>query len=507
MERLKQFTIPFLCLLNIAIHLMSISYLEFHRDELLYFSLSNHLDLGYASVPPFISWMAWISKTIFGFSPFAVKILPALLSGAFLFLCSRIAREFGGGYYAEVLTAILIMCTPLSLRAFILFQPVPFDIFFWTLTLFVVLKYINTAEDKWLYLLGTVLGIALLNKYLILLLIVSLLCVIPFTRQRKLFSNKAFYLSLLITLIIVSPNIYWQIIHDFPVFTHMAELSANQLENVTISGFFIGQFFMFLFSFIVAIIGLVYLFLNKKNRDYRLFSAASLLVLLLLVITKGKDYYAAGIYPFLIAGGSVVLAKWIGNIYARIGVIIFLVGITIPFLPSGIPYLPPEKLADHFDKLESFGIDVGRVHEDGQKHRLPQDYADMMGWYEIAILAKEAFEQSSNQSRTAIFGENYGIAGAVTLIGQKYGLPETVSFSDAFEYWAPEQFDPDIEVLVYINDELGSNVEALFDDIKIIGRVEDSLSRQFGVTVYLCQKPNRSFNEFWAEVWEYVRAE
>jgi hypothetical protein len=287
----------------------------------------------------------------------------------------------------------------------------------------------------------------------------------------------------------------------------MQELTENQLENVTVFDFFFGQVGMFLLGFIVALIGLIHILFSKNAKDYRLFGLASIGVLLLLVLTNGKDYYAAGIYPFFIAAGVVLLEKWILNNILRVGIIILLILMTIPFLPVGIPYLPPEKLAEHFDKLEEYGIDVGRIHENGQKYRLPQDYADMMGWYEIADLAKIAYEEAPDKSLTAIFGENYGIAGAVSLIGKKHGLPEALSFSDTYEYWVPERFDPEIQTLVYINDELGSDVEELFADIKLIGQVDDPLSRQYGVQVYLCNEPRRSFNAFWQETLERVRSQ
>lgn len=464
------------------------------------------MDLGYASVPPMISWLAWLAKSLFGFSPFAVKIFPALLSGAFVYLCTLIAKELKGDFYAQVLTAIAIICTPFSLRSFILFQPVPFDVFFWTLTFYVILKYIHSESDRWLYALGLVLGLSVLNKYLILFLLASLVVVVPFTKHRSIFTEKAFYIGIGIAILIASPNIYWQFANDLPVLTHMAELNENQLENVTVLGFFGGQIFMLLASFLIGFLGLVYLLLHQKTKDYRIFSLASIGVLILLILNNGKDYYAAGIYPFLIAAGCVFISFYVKNKVAQSGIIVFLIAIIVPLLPFGIPFMQAQKLANYFDKLESYGIDAGRIHEDGQKYGLPQDYADMMGWYDIADLATEAYNQVEDKSSTAIFGENYGIAGAISLIGKRRGLPEAISFSDTYEYWAPEQFDPDLTSLIYVNDELGSNVEALFDDFKIIGSVTDTLSRQYGVTVYLCQKPNRSFNEFWAEVWAYVRA-
>lgn len=507
MKVLKRYLIPVLCLFNVLLHLTSIRYLEFHRDELLYFSLSNHLDLGYASVPPFISWLAWLMKSIFGFSMLSVKLLPALLSGIFVYLGSKITKELGGGFYSQVLTIVAFICTPLGLRAFILFQPVPFDVFFWTLIYYIVLKFINTENNKWLYYLGIIVGIALLNKYLILLQLFSLLLLLPLTKYRSLFGRPQFYHALLIAVFIASPNIYWQFANNTPLFTHLSLLQETQLQHVEKSTFLIEQLMLYFTSFLIACIGFVFLFRHSKSKQLWLFSGSALFVISSLFFMGGKAYYTAGVYPFLIAAGCVYIEQKIASSWKRKTIMAFLVLMILPILPYGIPFLSPKNLASYFDNLEKVGIDLGRVHENGIKYPLPQDFADMLGWYTIAELAKEAYDKVEDKESTAIFGENYGIAGAVALINKKYGMPEPVSFSDTYEYWAPRQFDPDIVSLIYINDELGSDVEALFEDIQIIGKVNDPFSRQNGVTVYLCQKPNRSFNEFWKETIEHVLGE
>jgi hypothetical protein len=48
-----------LALFTVVIHLIFSYNLEFHRDELLYFSLGQHPAIGYATVPPMIGWVAW----------------------------------------------------------------------------------------------------------------------------------------------------------------------------------------------------------------------------------------------------------------------------------------------------------------------------------------------------------------------------------------------------------------------------------------------------------------
>ena len=67
----------------------------------------------------------------------------------------------------------------------------------------------------------------------------------------------------------------------------------------------------------------------------------------------------------------------------------------------------------------------------------------------------------------------------------------------AFSTGLPKQFDPDIKSLIYINDEPGDDIKALFRKITLVGRISDPDAREYGIGVYLCEEPSGSFNEFW----------
>ena len=124
----------------------------------------------------------------------------------------------------------------------------------------------------------------------------------------------------------------------------------------------------------------------------------------------------------------------------------------------------------------------------------------MLGWEELTALADKAYRMSADKNACFIFGENYGHAGAITVIGKKYKLPEALSFSESFQYWIPERFDPDITSIVYINDdEPGEDLKTLFRKITVVGRISNPDAREFGTTVYLIEEPVRSFNSFWSE--------
>jgi hypothetical protein len=150
---------------------------------------------------------------------------------------------------------------------------------------------------------------------------------------------------------------------------------------------------------------------------------------------------------------------------------------------------------------EEYGMDVGRRWEDGTIHPLPQDYADMIGWEELTRLTKRAYDSVSDPNAIAIYAENYGQAGAISVIGKKYGLPEAFSFHDSFRYWLPEDFENEIEEFIYINDELGEDIENLFSDIQVIGSISNPYAREYGTTVYLCREPRSSFNAFYKRIY------
>ena len=470
--------------LNIALHLVFHANLEFHRDELLYFSLGLHPDFGYATVPPLIAWVAFLVQSVFGYSLFAVKLFPALLSGVFVLLTARLTKELNGGTYAQILAAIVIIFTPFALRTFHLFQPVHLDLLFWTLMLFYSVRYVNTEQDKYLVYLGVVAGFGMLNKYLIALLIATLAVALLFSPHRNIFQKKALYKGLVIGLLIFIPNIIWQIFHDLPVIGHMEALNDRQLVNVDRTMFMIDQLLMVYSGSILTIAGLVYLFLKKK---FRYLLLVVVLVVGILLFLQGKSYYTLGVFPMLLAAGAVGLERWIKIRWIRLVIPVLIVVAAVQILPMGIPAYKEEGLIKFFLKMEEdYGLTVGRRFEDGTIHSLPQDYADQLGWEELTSVTNDAMSLIPEKEKALIYCSNYGQAGAIAVIGKKYGLPEPISFNESFLYWLPESFDPEIEYLIYINDELGQNVAEFFGEVEIVGSITNPNAREFGTTVYLC---------------------
>jgi hypothetical protein len=494
----KVIIITALALFNVIIHLVFSYNLEYHRDELLYFSLGQHPAFGYATVPPLIGWIAWIMQHIFGNSLFAVRFFPALLSGVMVFLIAALTKELGGSGYARILAAAGIILSIFGLRTFLLFQPVHIDLILWTLCLFLVVKYINTSSGKYLILLGIALGLALLNKYLIGVLVFSFLIIIPFTKHKSLFINRNFWYGILAGILVFLPNLIWQVANGFPVINHMKELKETQLVNVDQAAFLLEQLIIPAAASLLTVAGLIYLLVSKKAVKYRFIGLAIIGVIIIIMLFHGKNYYTQGIFPFLIAAGAVSWENVLRKTWMNVSMILLLIILTLPILPIGIPVYKTSRLVKYFRDIRTeYGMDFVCRFEDNSIHSLPQDYADMLGWEELTLIANEAWQMVPDKKAAFIYCENYGQAGAITVIGKKYGLPEAVCFSESFRYWFPAKFNPDISSMVYINDEPGEDVKQLFRKITRVGSISNPDARELGTSVYLCQDPVDSFNRFW----------
>ncbi len=479
-----------IALFNVAVRLLLYDNLEYHRDELLYLSLGQHPDFGYATVPPLIGWVSFLLQHVFSNSLFAIRLFASLLGGVMIFLVASTARELGGTRYSAILAATGLTVSGFFMRTFFLFHPVHIEVFLWTLSLLMVIKFINTGRNSFLIYFGIAAGFALLNKYLAGLLFLGLLVIVPLTRHRDVFRNKYFWFGMITAGLIFMPNLVWQAVHGFPVFSHIPELYNTQLVHMNAVVFLTEQLFMPFVGSIFTVGGLVYLLSARESARFRFLGFLSLFVVIALLLLKGKSYYTLGIMPLLIAAGGTAYDRWFRKRALRILFPLTVIIIAIPGVPAGLPVWDKEGLKIYFNVLdEKYGFDLLRRFEDGTIHSLPQDYADMIGWEELATLADSAYRMVEDDEPVIIYAENYGQAGAVTIIGRKYGLPEAVSFHESFRFWFPTYFPVEIKSLVYINHELGADIEELFADISIIGKISDPDAREYGATVYLCQNP------------------
>ena len=151
----------------------------------------------------------------------------------------------------------------------------------------------------------------------------------------------------------------------------------------------------------------------------------------------GKDYYFAAMHPLLIAAGAVALVRWSerhGWRWPLPAIAAFLLVGGTALLPLGVPILPRDELARYTARL---GITRAVTTNRGSVLPLPQDFADMIGWEELATTTARVYHAlpEADQRRAAVAGGNYGRAGALALYAARLGMTYPISRHGDFFNW------------------------------------------------------------------------
>lgn len=487
--------------LKVLLNLFAISNFGFHRDEFLHLVLGDHLDWGYKEVPPFIALLSKTSLTVFGDSVFASRIFPTIASGFIIWLTGQITVELGGKRFAITLACLALIFSPAMAASGYLFQPVVFDQLWWVLTVWLFCKYLNTASVKYLYWLGVAVGLGMLTKYTMAFFTGSLIIGILISRERKLLFNKHVLLSALVAIAIFLPNIIWQFAHNLPVIHHMKELREQQLDYVKPMDFVMQQLMVNGPALFVWLSGFIFLCVSFKLRRFRFLAIAYVLIFLFLLKMNGKPYYMFGAYPMLFAAGGFAFERILKRTYVflRIAAIVLFALPNILLLPLALPVLSLNATVSFIKSVQAKlpFLKFITTWEDLKQHPLTQDYADMLGWEEMAQKVAKTWHSLTpeQQKQTQIFADSYGEAGALHHYHKKYNFPDVISLNSSFALWAGPDLNGRYIIYVDDSDNVERRLSPILESYSVTGKVEEPLAREYGTRVYLLVNPSPKLNE------------
>ena len=498
-----------LAIASLALHatVLAVTPFGIHRDEFLYFSMGNHLRLWHMDFPPAIAMLGALSQVLFGHTIATARVFPAI-EGAFLIVLAALtARELGGGRFAQGLAGFAVLASPMFERNATLFQPVVLDQICWTLALFAIARVARVRADggdtrnPWL-LFGVAIGLGLLCKFSILFLCISVLAAVLLTPMRREILRPWPWIAVLIMLVLGSPSIAGQITLHFPVVAQMRDLNATQLVHVTASEF-IGTQLLNIgpAGILVAIVGAAVMLAWAPLRIFATVSLSCVLAFLLLLVLHGKPYYIGPIYPALFAAGGVALERmqWSrlprAATAARWAVVVLMGAYFVVTLPVALPILSVPASAEYAARLAggaALRTDRGNVD------KLPQDFADMLGWRaEAAALGRVYHSLPPDEQREAVITtSNYGEAGAAEFYAREFDLPPVVTSAGSFWFFGPG-IRPGKVVIA-----LGSDPADLDKGWRSVHEVA-RLSRPWSVSeerdrpIYLATEPRMTLQQMW----------
>ncbi|HEY3293810.1 MAG TPA: glycosyltransferase family 39 protein [bacterium] len=495
------FVLAAFLLITLLAHLLTATHYPMFRDEFYYLDCANHLDYGYVDQPPFSIFVLDGWRMIFGDSLFAVRLLPSLLAVALMWLTWKITEEMGGGLFARTLACGAAFFSP-QLRALAGFYSMnAFDLVFWAAAALILIRIAKTNDSRLWIPFGIIAGWGLLNKISLLYFGAGLIVAMALTPLRRQFARRQFWIGGIMALLLFLPYVLWQFSHEFATLQFIR--NATAFKN---AAFAPHQFLMEFalennpISILLWLGGLGVLLFYKPLRTFRFLGWLALTVLVILMTNKGKPYYAAGLFPLLIASGAVWLEskfalprlKWARLAYAGL-----LVAGGLLLLPFGLRILNPETYIDYQWTL---GIEP-KASEKGQQDALwPQHYADSFGWEELAQATVRAYNQLDPEEKKdcVIFARNYGEAGAINYYCRKQGLPEAVCGHNNYYFWGPPVVGVHTVFLVVAKPE--RDPRDVFDSIFVGGGSDNdyAMPTERKLVVFIGRGIHRSLAEIWA---------
>jgi 4-amino-4-deoxy-L-arabinose transferase-like glycosyltransferase len=473
-------------------------------DELYHMACGEHLAWGYVDQPPFIALVAWLTRHLFGTSLFAVHLFPAFAGCAMVWLTGLLARELGGQRFAQVLAALCTSCAGVYLITFHILTMNAFEPLLWMGCAYLVIRVIKTGDQRlWLW-FGVLAGIGLENKYSIAFFVFGIVAGLLFTRQRKAFAAPWIWVAAGIAFVIFLPNLLWNVQHHWPFLELMHNIRTTGRDlPFTPLGYIRAQILMMTPATApVWLIGVAYFFFWKTGKLYRVLGWTYLVVLTMFIVLHGKDYYTAPVYPVLFAGGAIAIGQFATR--RRMGWIkpasvVAVLAVTLALLPLFLPVLSPERFLHYQAKLPF------KIQPDQKSmlfEPLPHHFCMCFGWEETvrAVATTYAAIPPEERPGTAIFANNFATAGAIDLIGPRYGLPKAIGGHQNYWLWGPRNYSGRTVIIV------GSSIEDAqhwFNDVTVMAQIYNPYAAPWqNGPVLLCRKPRSSapMSETWIAV-------
>lgn len=288
-------------------------------DEAQYWAWSEEPAFGYYSKPPVIAWMIRAATETCGVSEFCVRLPSPLLhtlTALFVFLIGWRLYSVAVG----VLSALAFATLPgVSVSSGIISTDVPLLVF-WALALFALASFFETKKWWPALLLGFALGAGLNAKYAMAWFGVCVAFYLAVTPSRRwILTDVRLWIAVLIGVLMIIPNVLWNLENKFATFSHTADNAkwggelVHPLKALEFFGSQFGVFGPILFGGLLVIFWRWYR--GSLSETDRLLVAFSLPIIALITlqafVSRAHPNWAAVAY---VAGSVLVVATMVRDL-------------------------------------------------------------------------------------------------------------------------------------------------------------------------------------------------
>jgi 4-amino-4-deoxy-L-arabinose transferase-like glycosyltransferase len=302
---------------------------------------------------------------------------------------------------------------------------------------------------------GAVAGVGLQNKLLPAFLLAGLLAGVLVAGPRAALRSRWPWLGGLLGLALWAPHLAWQAAHGWP------QLALSRAIAGGSSGTSEPWYLFLPFQLVLVGPALVPVWAagwwrlarDPALRTWRAFAVAYALLAVVFVLTAGKPYYLAGLYPVLLAAGAAPVLAWAARGARRVRRALLGAALPTTLATSAflmLPLVPLDVLAR---------TPVAAVNHDA---------GETVGWPGYTAVLAAARAGLPAEARVAVLTEDYGQAGAVDRFLPALGPAH--SGHNAYADRGPPPDDADTLIVVgYAGEEL----RRWFADVREVARLDN----------------------------------
>lgn len=271
------------------------------NDEVYYLTYAQHLQWNYFDHPPMVALLIRLTTLNLYFTNELFVRLGAIIFGAIntyliYYICTGIKNKKAGIIASLLYTASLYS----SIIASIFILPDSPQLFFWLISIYFLIQIVtDTTQHKklnqYLILFGLFSGLCIMSKIHGVFLWLGFGLYVLFYK-RELLKNSSLYLAILITLVIISPILIWNIENHFITYTYHSQrvtISRGVNPSSFLREFLGGIFYNNPINYFLTVVTLIAVWKNKIDISItvkRLLLLISLpLILILLFLSFFRD--------------------------------------------------------------------------------------------------------------------------------------------------------------------------------------------------------------------------
>jgi hypothetical protein len=494
MTKQSKLIIGVFCLLKLILHIIADKHSGFQGDELLHIATGDHLAFGYMEFPPLIGILAFIQNLFHSNSIFAHHLFSHIASLLIIIYVAKTTIELGGKDKATFLALLCILIAPGFARSQQLFQPVVFSQLFWVLSFYHLVRFVKLLDKKSLLYLALFVVLGFSTKYDGAFFIIGLPALLLFKRTREAVIKNFIWKIILLSFLLILPNLIWQYSNDFPVLQMFGRLYETQLNNISRIGN-LGQLMLAInpISLLLAIPAFIFLVGTKNKSVYTPIAVSIFLSILFLIFSNGKSYYFLPIILTILPFGGIFWEetilekrKWI--IYP---LSIFLISGSV-LIPFGLPIYSFDRYLNLIQKHDNKRVNGGKqaIYLD--------EYYTKEKWENTMQELKFVYDSlpTNEKQSCLIWGKHYAQAGAVNLFGPTYDLPKGFSYHGSFYCWTPKGQIP--ETIIALSYQVGDFFNPYFEQVIPVRKIYNPYAdteEELYQNIYICKKPRQDFDK------------